>query len=86
MAHPSSIDGDDGSRQLAWTKTLRALLHFAADRVADETLMERGFLDLLDNRNASKARAFRKKVDDHADHRLVDYLATQVRTNGAWKA
>ena len=26
-----------------------------------------------------------KKVDDHADQRLVDYLAPQVRTNGAWK-
>ena len=25
-------------------------------------------------------------MDDHADQRLVDYLATQVRANGAWKA
>ena len=48
--------------------------------------MERGFLNLWDNRNASKARAFRKKEEDHADQRLVDDLATQVRTNGAWKA
>ena len=24
-------------------------------------------------------------MDDHVDQRLVDYLATQVRTNGAWK-
>ena len=48
--------------------------------------MERGFLNLWDDRNASKARAFRKKVDDHADQCSVDYLATQVRTNGAWKA
>ena len=47
--------------------------------------MEMGFLNLWDNRNASKARASRKKVDDHADQRVVDYLATQVRTNGAWK-
>ena len=86
MAHPSSSDGDDGSRQRAWTKTLKALRHFAADRVADEKLMERGFLAQWDNRNASKAWAFRKKLDDHADQRLVDCLATQVRTNGAWKA
>ena len=41
MAHPSSSDGDDGSRQRAWTKSLKALRHFAADRVADEKLMER---------------------------------------------
>ena len=86
MAHPSFSDGDDGSRQRAWTKTLRALRHFAADRIGDEKLMERGFRTQWDNRNASKARAFRKKVEDHADQRLVDYLATQVRTNGAWKA
>ena len=41
---------------------------------------------MWDNRNASNARAFKKKADDHADQRVVDYLATQVRTNGAWKA
>ena len=46
--------------------------HFAADRVADEKLMERGFLNLWDNRNALNSRAFRKKVDDHAGQRLVD--------------
>ena len=70
MAHPSFIDGDDGSRQRAWIKTLKALRHFAADRVADEKLMERCCMTQWDNRNASKARAFRKKV----------------RTNGTWKA
>ena len=86
MAHPSFSDGDNGSRQRAWTLTLKALRHFAADRVGDEKLMERGFRTQWDNRNASNARAFRKKVEDHADQRLVDYLATQVRTNGAWKA
>ena len=86
MAHPLSSDGDDGSRQRASTKSLKALRHFASDRVADEKLMERGFLNLWKNRNASKARAFRKKVDEHTDQSLVDYLATQVRVNGAWKA
>ena len=44
MAHPSSSDRDDGSKQRAWTKTLRALWHFAADRASDEKLMKRGFL------------------------------------------
>ena len=29
-AHPSSSDGDDGSRQRAWTKSLKALRHFAS--------------------------------------------------------
>ena len=82
MAHPSSSGGDDGSRQ----QSLKALRHFASDRVADEKLMERGFLNLWENRNVSKARAFRKKVDEHTDQSLVDYLATQVRVNGAWKA
>ena len=48
--------------------------------------MERGFLNLWENRNASKARAFRKKVDEHTDQSLIDYLPTQVRVNGAWKA
>ena len=86
MAHPSSNEGDDGSRQRVWTKTSKTLRHFAADKVADEKVMERGFLNLWDSRNASKAGAFRKKVDDRADQRLVDDLATQVRTNGAWKA
>ena len=41
---------------------------------------------LWENRNASKARAFRKEVDEHTDQSLVDYLATPVRVNGAWKA
>ena len=54
-------DGDDGSRQRSSTKSLKALRHFASDRVAGEKLMERGFLNLWVNRNASKARAFRKK-------------------------
>ena len=85
MAHPSFSDRDDGSRQRAWTKTLKTLRHVAADRVANEKLMERGFMTQWDNRNASKARAFRMKVDEHTDQRLVDYLATQVTTNGAWK-
>ena len=80
MGHPSSSDGDDGSRQ---TKSLKAWRHFASDRVADEKLMERRFLNLRENRNASKARAFRRKVDEHTDQSLVDYLATQVRVNGA---
>ena len=57
-----------------------------SDRVADEKLMERGFLNLWENRGASKARAFRKKVGEHTVQSLVDYLATQVRVNGAWKA
>ena len=85
MTHPSSSDGDEGSRQRTWTKSLSALRHFASDRVADEKLMERGFLNLWENRNASKARAFRKKVDEHTDQSLVDYLTTQT-VNGAWKA
>ena len=33
VAHPSSSDGDDGSRQRAWTKRWRALRHFAVDWV-----------------------------------------------------
>ena len=86
MAHPSSSDGDGGSRQRAWTKSLKALRHFASDRVAGEKLMERGFLNLWENRNASKAPAFKKKVDEHTDQSLVDYLATRVRVNGPWKA
>ena len=44
MALPSSSDEDDGSKQRAWTKTKKALRHFAADRVAGKKLMERGFL------------------------------------------
>ena len=44
MAHPSSSDRDDGSRQRDWTKTSKALRHFAADRASDEKLMRRGFL------------------------------------------
>ena len=85
MARPSFSDRDDGSRQRAWTKTPKTLRHVAADRVANEKLLERGFMTQWDNRNASKARAFRMKVDEHTDQRLVDYLATQVTTNGAWK-
>ena len=63
MAHPSSSDEDDGSRQQVWTKTLKALRHFAADKVAGKTLMERGFTTYWDNWNASKARDPQKKTD-----------------------
>ena len=46
-AHLPSGDEDDGSKQQVWTKTLKALRHFAADKVAGKTLMERGFHDSL---------------------------------------
>ena len=82
MAHLPSSDEDDGSKQQVWTTTLKALRHLAAGK----KLLERGFTTHWDNRKASKARAFRKKVDEHTDQSLVDYLATQVTVNGEWKA
>ena len=85
MAHPSSSDGDHGSRQRAWTKSLKALRHFASDRVADEKLMERGFLNLWEKRHASKAQAFREKVDEHTDQSLVDRDKDGERTKAQWE-
>ena len=63
MAHLPSGDEDDGSKQQVWTKTLKALRHFAADKVAGKKLMERGFTTHWDNWKASKARDSQKKMD-----------------------
>ena len=81
MAHPSSNDGDDGSGQRVWTKRWRALRHFALDKVADEKLMGRRSLNLRDNGNVSRDRAFRKKVDDlgkNVDDHGASCLGVQV--------
>ena len=63
-----------------WTKSL------PRTELLMRSSWKRGFLNLWDNRNASKARAFKKKVDAHTDQSVVDYLTTQVRVDGAWKA
>ena len=53
MAHPSSSDGDNGSRQRVWTKRWRALRHFAVDRV--DKLLEWSFRKFVDDHADQRA-------------------------------
>ena len=83
--------GDDGSRQRAWTKTLKALRHSDADRAADEKLMKKGFLRRMthpsssDGDDGSRQRAWTRRWKATLRHfavdRADDHLEAQVQAD-----